>query len=166
MAKAISRLLKLLGALVTAGFLSIILYATLSRYFFNRPIDYSDEIAALLFVTCAFIGILSSAVDNDHIEINVVTQKLRARWRKISKRFAAAVCTAFFGIFAYQSYIFAEFSHSIGARTEGAALPVSYWMYVMPLCSAAAAITYAYRVFFVPPSDSTADGHDDRSAEN
>lgn len=166
MVRAISRCLKVLGGFITAGFLLIILYATLSRYLFNRPVDYSDELAALLFVTCAFLGILSSALDNDHIEINVVTQKLNLGCRKLSKRFAAVVCTIFFSVFAYQSYIFADFSHQIGASTEGAALPISYWMYVMPLASAAAAISYAFRIFFFPPNDTRTVDDSDRSTES
>ncbi|MEB8389251.1 TRAP transporter small permease [Rhodobacteraceae bacterium KMM 6894] len=165
MVKRFSRYLKVLGGMITAGFLSIILYATLSRYIFNRPVDFSDELAALLFVTCAFIGILSSALDNDHIEINIVTEKMGGGWRRLSKRFAAVICTGFFGMFAYQSYIFADFSRQIGALTEGAALPISYWMYVMPLASALAAISYAYRIFFVPFSDTQDDDQIERSAE-
>tara|TARA_R110000796_G_scaffold210102_1_gene326374 strand:+ start:6151 stop:6651 length:501 start_codon:yes stop_codon:yes gene_type:complete len=166
MVRAFSRLLKIFGAFLTAGFLSLILYATLSRYLFNRPINYSDELAALLFVTCAFIGILCSAMDNDHIEINIVTLKMKLGWRSIFKRLSAVICTLFFSFFAYQSYIFAELSHQIGALTEGAALPISYWMYVMPVASAMGAITYAYRIFFVPPFAPTTDENYDRSTEN
>lgn len=162
--KSISKLLKIIGGLITAGFILIILYATLSRYIFNRPVNYSDELAALLFVTCAFIGILSSALDNDHIEINIITQKMQLRWRELSQRFAAIVCAVFFSVFAYQSFVFAEFSRQIGALTEGAALPISYWMYVMPLASAIAAISYAYRIFFAPSSSAQADVSNDRSA--
>jgi|TARA_R110002072_G_scaffold184932_3_gene341549 TRAP-type C4-dicarboxylate transport system permease small subunit len=165
MVKSFSRFLKVLGGLITAGFLSLILYATLSRYVFNRPVDFSDELAALLFVTCAFIGILSSAVDNDHIEINIVTERMRSGWRRLTKRLAALVCAGFFSIFAYHSYEFAQFSRQIGALTEGAALPVSYWMYVMPLASALAAVTYAYRMFVAPSFDTRDEDHDDRSAE-
>ena len=131
MVRAFSRFLKVFGALLTGGFLSIILYATLSRYLFNRPISYSDELAALLFVTCAFIGILCSALDNDHIEINIVTLKMKWGWRSIFKRLSAVICTIYFSFFAYQSYVFADFSRQIGALTEGAALPISYWMYAV-----------------------------------
>lgn len=160
-----SRSLKILGGLITAGFLSIILYATLSRYIFNRSVNFSDELAALLFVTCAFIGILSSALDNNHIEINIITDRMGVRWRRLSKRFAALVCAGFFSIFAYHSYEFASFSSQIGALTEGTALPISHWMYVMPLASALAAIAYAYRIFAVHSSDTQNEDHNDRSAE-
>lgn len=156
MFRACSRVLKYLGALLTASFLLIILYATLSRYLFNRPIGYSDDLAALLFVACAFIGILCSAMNNDHIEIDIVTTKMKLGWRNILKRLSAIICTFYFSLFAYQTYIFADFSRQIGALTEGAALPVSYWMYVMPVASAIGAITYAYRIFFVPPTATTA----------
>ncbi len=166
MVRACSRLFKICGALLTAGFLSLIFYAVLSRYLFSRPINYSDELAALLFVTCAFIGILCSALDNDHIEINIATSKMKMGWRSIFKRLSAVICTIFFGFFAYQSYIFAEFSRQIGALTEGAALPISYWMYVMPVASAMGAIAYAYRIFFVPSFAPTTEDNYDRSAEN
>lgn len=154
MVKNFSRLLKVLGALITAGFLLIILYATLSRYLFNRPVDFSDELAALMFVACAFIGILSSALDNDHIEINLLARKISREWRDVFKRLSAAICGIFFFILCYQTFIFSEFSREIGALTENSAIPISYWMYVMPLASAGAAIIYAYRIFIVPKSKS------------
>ncbi|MEQ9245852.1 TRAP transporter small permease [Roseovarius confluentis] len=166
MLNSTSRFLKCVGGCIIAGFLLLILYATLSRYLLNRPIDYSDELAALLFVTSAFIGILSSALDNDHIEINILTQRLGATWRTLCKRVSAVVCVVFFGLFSYQSFVFADFSYQIGALTEAAALPVSYWMYVMPLASAIACLAYAYRVFFAPRSAAKQDERLDRSAEN
>lgn len=166
MLNSASRFLKCLGGCIIAGFLLVILYATLSRYLFNRPVDYSDELAALLFVVSAFIGILSSALNSDHIEINILTQRLGATWRTLCKRLSAIVCVVFFGLFSYQSFVFADFSYQIGALTEAAALPVSYWMYVMPLASAIAGLAYAYQVFFVPRSGAKENGREDWSAEN
>lgn len=150
----VSKGLKIVGAIITACFLSLILFATLSRFILNRPIDYSDELVALMFVVCAFIGILSSVIDNDHIVVNIFTQKLPDRYKTLCKRISFLISALFFGFLTFQTFKFASFSYQIGALTENAAIPISYWMYIMPVTSAVATLFCVYRIFVVPSKGS------------
>ncbi len=54
----------------------LISYDVVSRYFFNRPVLYSDEISAYLIVFVCFLGAADTLKKKQHIIVDVITLQL------------------------------------------------------------------------------------------
>src|SRR5438045_9729394 len=72
-----------------------VLAQVVSRYVFDRPLVWSDELARYLFVWCAFLGWIVAARRRSHLAIGVLSDRCGPRGRSILAIVAAAATFAF-----------------------------------------------------------------------
>lgn len=74
------------------------------RYGLNRSIDWADEIGRLAFVWSIFLAIPLGVRQGAHIGIDIMVDKLPARWRSALKRAGAALCAALMFAIAWAAF--------------------------------------------------------------
>jgi TRAP-type C4-dicarboxylate transport system permease small subunit len=82
------------AALVVAEI--VILFAgVVSRYVFNKPLTWSDELASILFLWLAMLGAVIALRRGEHMRLTTFVNLLRPEWRAWVDTFAALVVVAF-----------------------------------------------------------------------
>src|SRR3954466_10691578 len=78
------------GILVVAEI--VILFAgVVSRYVFNKPLTWSDELASILFLWLAMLGAVIALRRGDHMRLTTIVNLLRPQWRVWVDTFSALV---------------------------------------------------------------------------
>src|SRR5438045_8497956 len=79
-----------------------VLAQVVSRYVFDRPLVWSDELARYLFVWCAFLGWIVAARRRSHLAIGVLAERCGPRGRALFALAASAAALIFAALlFAY-----------------------------------------------------------------
>lgn len=83
----------------------LIAYDVFSRYLFNRPVLFSDEISAYLIVLICFLGAADALRENKHIIVDVITMRLRFKVRLWLSFVTSILSLVFLFIFTWQSIV-------------------------------------------------------------
>lgn len=94
------------GVLCVVAMMAVVTLEVISRYVFNSPSTWADEIASYLLIAIVFLGLAQDLRLDIHIRIDVVTSLVSARVR------------AYLGVFAYVIGIFFSILLAIGVWTR------------------------------------------------
>jgi len=70
-----------IGALCLLGIVLIITAGIISRYFFNSPFTWTEELATILFIWLSFMGAGAVAGKRAHVAVDFLTGKFSPRVR-------------------------------------------------------------------------------------
>ena len=105
----------LLGAIVeiaAAGLvvaeIAILFGGVISRYLFDRPLVWSDELASTLFLWLAMLGAVVAFRRDEHMRMTACVGVLPVRWRAVVDSFATGASLAFLLLIAWPTYEFAR----------------------------------------------------------
>jgi len=74
----------------------VILFAgVVSRYVFNKPLTWSDELASILFLWLAMLGAVIALRRGEHMRLTTFVNMLRPEWRAWVETFSALVVIVF-----------------------------------------------------------------------
>ncbi|HEX2654256.1 MAG TPA: TRAP transporter large permease subunit [Xanthobacteraceae bacterium] len=74
----------------------LVLFAgVISRYVFNRPLTWSDELASVLFIWLAMLGAVIALRRSEHMRLSFLVSLLPPRWRAWVETLAAMVVALF-----------------------------------------------------------------------
>ena len=123
----------LCGVVGAAGMTVLVFVSTLSRYLFNAPWHFANELTGLLFFSLTFLTIPHVLNQGDHIRLDLLTRRLPAGLARIAEALAALILLLFAAILLYESWDFMSVSYGLAARTEIGGLLLWPWMALMPL---------------------------------
>jgi TRAP-type C4-dicarboxylate transport system permease small subunit len=137
--RQVSRPIKWLSAAgmhasVVAGML-LTLFVVLSafmRYMIGAPFYFSDELVGLLTAAMFLLALPNGLVNNSHLRITLVVDRLPPFGRAIAEAVAKLILVAFATVFMVQSYHFTIDSYNFGSRSEMAEILLYPWMALMP----------------------------------
>ena len=69
--------------LLMVGITAVVFLQVVSRYVFNYPFDWPEELARYLFVWVALLGAALALKRGAHFSIDALVKRLSARWRRI-----------------------------------------------------------------------------------
>lgn len=102
----------------------------ISRYIFNSPIDWTEEVCRILFIAMIFVG----AVSADHIRVDVIPNTIKQKFQKIIDLVILILHTVYFitilAVFLYYQRPGKSFS------TPMLDIPMYYLLAIAPLCFA------------------------------
>jgi len=67
-----------------------------SRYFFNSPLFFTEEVSRFSYIWMAFIGVSYAIMKNSHIRVEMFTQSLPFRVRSLIKILINVICILLF----------------------------------------------------------------------
>jgi tripartite ATP-independent transporter DctM subunit len=117
------------AALVAAEIL-ILFGGVVSRYVFDRPLVWSDELASTLFLWLAMLGAVIAFRRDEHMRMTACVGVLPQRWRAALDTFATGAALAFLVLIAWPTY--------------------QYAVYQLPITTSALEITDTWRAAAMP----------------
>jgi TRAP-type C4-dicarboxylate transport system permease small subunit len=96
------RLMGWLLALCLAAMTGVVFTAVVFRYVLNSPLDWTGELASLLFAWLTFAGAYVGSRSRSHVRIDALTLLLPVRAQQILQRLADVGVLLLLGIFIWQ----------------------------------------------------------------
>lgn len=84
------------GCLVLSGIMLLITAGIISRYFFNAPFSWTEEVATFLMVYLCYISAALTTVAKKHIVADFFIGKAPEKFRKIVSYFSRSLMLVFF----------------------------------------------------------------------
>jgi len=83
------------AAILVAVEIFVLFVGVVSRYVFNRPLTWSDELASILFLWLAMLGSVIALRRSEHMRLAFLVGLAPARWRRFLDTFATTVVAVF-----------------------------------------------------------------------
>jgi tripartite ATP-independent transporter DctM subunit len=83
------------AAILIAVEIMVLLAGVISRYVFNRPLTWSDELASILFLWLAMLGAVIALRRAEHMRLGFLVSLLAPRWRAATETLGTTVVIAF-----------------------------------------------------------------------
>jgi len=103
----VSRYLKkaeeVLGVVLFCTILVSILWQIVSRYFFNAPPSWTEELSRFLFIYMGTIGVHLAQGDYGHVRIDMLVTAVPAKVRKVMESIILLVCSLSMMVLAWFS---------------------------------------------------------------
>jgi tripartite ATP-independent transporter DctM subunit len=93
--RAIGTLCAAIGSALVLAEVVILFAGVVSRYVFNRPLFWTDELANALFLWLAMLGVVVALRANAHMRLNTLVAWLPPRWGRRCSAIASLVVIAF-----------------------------------------------------------------------
>jgi tripartite ATP-independent transporter DctM subunit len=121
---------EIVAAALVAAEIAILFSGVLSRYVFDRPLVWSDELASTLFLWLAMLGAVIAFRRDEHMRMTACVGSLRQPWRAVLDTFAMGAALAFLLLIAWPTY--------------------QYALYQLPITTSALEITDTWRAAAMP----------------
>ena len=118
------------GLILVAFGVTII--AVFMRHIVDQPLTWSDDATGWMLVTLIMLGAAEAYRRNTHIAIDLVTNVLDRRTKRLQETFADLAVLAFSVLFGLSAWEAVTFSRSFGAYTSGT-VEVPLWIVQIPL---------------------------------
>jgi C4-dicarboxylate transporter DctQ subunit len=89
--------------LAAAGIVILVFAGVLSRFVFEHPMAWSEELARYLFLWAALVGAAAACRNNQHGGIPLLVHKLPPVWQRAAEIFVAGLVLVVLGVLAWQS---------------------------------------------------------------
>lgn len=99
--------------------LALIGYSVVMRYFVNEPVPWVDELVGYLLVTSVMLGAGEALRRGEHISVDIVTEKLGPRAKRMAQLVSIAAVALTAGILVWQGWSTAAFSRMVGLVSNG-----------------------------------------------
>ena len=119
------------------------------RYAVGAPFYFSDELVGLLTAAMFLLALPYGLVDNSHLRITLVVNRLPPLGQAIAEAAASLILVAFAAVFMVQSYDFTIVSYNFGSRSEMAEFLLFPWMALMPVVFALMILIVANNVLAI-----------------
>ena len=111
----------MLASLATIG------YSVVRRYVFGTPVAWTDELVGYLLVASVMLAAADSLFGGEHISVDIVTERLTPRGKRIAFLFGLAAVAAASVLLVVEGIGMVQFSHQVGLRSNGY-LAVPMWI--------------------------------------
>ena len=101
-------LVEMLAAALVAAEIAILFGGVISRYVFDRPLLWSDELASTLFLWLAMLGAVIALRRDEHMLMTACVAAFGTRMRTMADEFASAASLAFLLLIAWPAYQYAR----------------------------------------------------------
>jgi len=141
----VDRLVRIITVALAAGFTLLIFTSVLTRYVFNHPIMFSQEVSKLLFIWSAFLSATIAFRKHLHIRFEFLNSVLGEKGKIITDLILYVTCLVFFSVVFFYSI---QWTRIIW----GTYLPVlelsQGWLYVSVIVSSAIFFVHSLELLF------------------
>ena len=136
--KILGTLVEIPAALLVLAEVVVMLMGVTSRYLFQRPLVWSDELASILFLWLPMLGSIIALQRTEHMRMTAIVGKLEPRGRAFLDLLAIAASIAFLVFVVHPAYEFAQDEMDVTTPAMGianswraAALPIGLGMMLL-----------------------------------
>lgn len=113
--------------------IGVLTFSAVERYLFANPVANAEEICALLFIAVAFLGLGDSYLQDRHIRVGRLTERLPPPLRKSASLVGSVLSVAALTVLLLQTWSFAAVSFEVGSQSQVGDLILWPWMALIPL---------------------------------
>ncbi|BDD93089.1 ABC transporter permease [Pandoraea sp. NE5] len=106
--RAVMKVTEAVAVLLVVAETLILLAGVISRYGFDNPLTWSDELAQILFIWLSMLGAVLALDRGEHMRLSAIVNKLPAAWRDWFQTMAALTVCVFVALIIVPAY-----SHAI-----------------------------------------------------
>lgn len=106
--RALALVTEVPAALLVAVEILVLFSGVVSRYVFHRPLDWSDELASMLFLWLAMLGAVIAFRRSSHMRMTALVDKASPQLRAFLDLFAVVAAGAFLLLILHPAYDFAS----------------------------------------------------------
>jgi C4-dicarboxylate transporter, DctQ subunit len=108
-----------LSALALLVSLALIGFAVFKRYVLGAPVPWTDELVGYLLVISVMLAAGDALLGDEHIGVDIVTEKLSARGKHIAFLLGIVAVLVVSLMLLIEGYGMVSFSHMVGLRSNG-----------------------------------------------
>jgi len=127
----ISRLMDLLAGVILAATASLVVANILGRALFNRPILGTYELVGFLTAAVVGLALARCALENSHIAISFLTDKLPPSWQRFTEFAVDLPATVFLFFAAYNIFAYGSRLAASGVVSSTIRLPFYPFIYLV-----------------------------------
>jgi TRAP-type transport system small permease protein len=136
-AEGLTSVLEYLSMACVTAMALLVIAQVVMRYVFNDPLDWSEEMARMIFISLAFIGIGAAYGRRRHMAIDALVILLPGRAKRAVEVTVVGIASAFLiGVIAISARSIAEL-YRMEVTTPALEWPMAYVYLVIPLGLAA-----------------------------
>ncbi|RDU95639.1 TRAP transporter large permease subunit [Trinickia dinghuensis] len=105
---ALGWIVELPAALIVLAEVVVLLAGVISRFVFDYPLVWSDELASILFLWLAMLGSAVALRRGDHMRMTVLAQRLQPAWRAYAEALAVGAPCLFLAVMLGPSINYAQ----------------------------------------------------------
>lgn len=128
----VTRAAAAISCIIILAALLIILYAVAMRYFVGRPINWADEINGYLIVAMVMFGIGETLLRGGHIGIDLLTEHMAPRLRRVLDCWSCLAVLLFACIFGWSAWHTVTFNRDFGTYSTGY-MQIEIWLVQAPM---------------------------------
>ena len=151
----ISRMFAFLGVVSVAGMAALISLAVVMRYALGSPFAFTEELWALMLVSCVFLTLPYVIVINQHIRVELAVESFGRTARRIAFAIGQLVFVAFALVFFVNAWEDVKFTAMLGLRTEVARITLLPFVSCMAAGVALSGLIALWQIFRPLPVQTT-----------
>ncbi|WP_057776229.1 TRAP transporter small permease [Cytobacillus dafuensis] len=113
--------------------ITLIFYGVIMRYFFNEPKAWVEEVVRYFIIWGTFLGFAVALRHNQHIQVDIVYDKLSKRAKRMVDIFATSVSILFCFAFTYYGYVLVESRYHSGMVSLDVGIPMWIVYLILPI---------------------------------
>ncbi|VVE42287.1 ABC transporter permease [Pandoraea iniqua] len=102
--RAVMKVTEAVAVLLVVAETLILLAGVISRYGFDNPLTWSDELAQILFIWLSMLGAVIALDRGEHMRLSAIVNKLPAAWRDWFQTMAALTVCVFVALIIMPAY--------------------------------------------------------------
>lgn len=130
---AISKAGQVLSALSILALVVVVGLGVVFRYVMNAPLQFVDDLCALLYVALTFFAMAYVFVDKGHIRITFLFDRLPKRAQHCLEIAGCLAALIFLTLFTKESWTFFYTTYQLHGTSETASIPLAPWLLLIPL---------------------------------
>jgi len=124
--KQLSSVLSFVAGLLVLILVGITAAAVFARYVLGHPFQSTEELSGLLMIWIVFLAAICCEIDDEHLSIDMVVQRLSARSRYVV---AIVVSAVSIGLLAVMGWLSWELTQSAGLKKTQILKISWFWIY-------------------------------------
>lgn len=126
------RLAGMLSSLMILVTLVIVIYAIFQRYVLGTPLLWGDELLGYILVAIIMLGVAEALRRNDHISIDLVTNRLGEPQRRLTRMWSDLSVMAFAIVLGWSTWDSILFAYDFGSYSSGY-IEIATWIPQIPI---------------------------------
>ena len=143
---AVARWMAYAGALALLVMTALVVVSSVMRYFVGSPFRFTEELVALFYMSMVFLAIPLVTMNDSHVAVSVMPERVEVRFRSLLRVGAALVIIVFCAWFAYEAFSWMDHSRRLNSKSEQADFVLWPWMAVIPVTMAFVTLIAVFRL--------------------
>lgn len=131
--EVIAKIVKIIIAVLLFAIMTILFIGVIARYFFNRPIYWTDELVTYMLVCMTFLGGYVALRSDRLVRVTFVLSLLPDKVRRAVEVFSQLVIIVFLGILGYYSILIMSTPVVLKQKTVALSMPMKYFYGLIPV---------------------------------